>query len=98
MGKQRKVEEVTNTPQHVPHDTYTARIWLLHLNATMGVSWGKMGAFLGVPAGTLWAIANGGSIPSKWKHRLGVYYDRKLWDMPVKELRWAIENRTAVKN
>ena len=82
----------------VPNDTDSVRSLLNTLNGDYRVSWGRMGAYLGVPGSTLHRIAHGGSIPSKWKHRLGVYYDRKLWDMPVKELRWAIENRTAVKN
>ena len=78
---------------HIPHDTDTARAWLEWLNSTLGISWGRIGAFLGVPGSTLHRIAHGGSIPSKWKPRLGVYYNRDLYSMPVAELRWAIENR-----
>jgi hypothetical protein len=51
---------------------------------------------LGVPAGTLWRFANGGKLPRKYKRNLGIHYDRKLHDMPTKELRWSLENRKEV--
>jgi hypothetical protein len=63
------------------------------LNRYYGVSWNKLSVFLGIPAGTLWRFANGGKLPSKWKSRLGIYYDRKISDMPSDELLWAIQNR-----
>ena len=77
----------------VPYNTKTARIWLIWLNEAKDISWERLSKFVGVPPGTLWSIANGSSIPSKWKPRLGVYYNRDLYSMPVAELRWAIENR-----
>jgi len=75
----------------IPHSTETARDFLVALNKNY--SWGKISVILGIPTGTLWHIANGGSIPSKWKPRLGVYYGRDLYSMPVRELRWAVKNR-----
>ena len=86
----------TNKEIIVPHDTEGVRELLNTLNKDYHVSWERIGAFLGVPAGTLWNIANGGKIPRKWKRRLGVRYNVDLWDMPVRELRWAIENRERV--
>ena len=81
---------------NLPHSTDTARDWLLWLNSTLDISWQRISLVLGVPAGTLWSVAHGGKIPSKWKPRLGVYYKRVLYDMPVAELRWALENREEV--
>jgi hypothetical protein len=84
---------MTNTEIIVCPRTDNVRIMLKTLNGYYGVSWNKLSRFLGVPVGTLWRIANGGKIPKKWKQKLGVYYNRKLYDMPVDELRWAIEHR-----
>jgi hypothetical protein len=80
----------------VPSSTEQARRWLKHLVADDGVSWQGLSDFLGVPVGTLWRFANGGKLPHKHKKKLGIYYDRKLHEMPTKELKWAIENRREI--
>jgi len=77
----------------LPHNTETARDWLNTLNATLDIPWERISLVLGIPLGTLCHIAHGGKIPSKWKPKLGVYYKRRLHDMPVAELRWSLENR-----
>ena len=89
-------EERTNYTRHLPPNTETARPWLQWLNKSNSVSWGRLGRFLGVPGSSLSRFANGGKLPPKHKPKLGIYYDRKLYDMPVKELRWAIENRQEI--
>jgi hypothetical protein len=80
----------------IPHNTETARDFLNTLNRMYDVSWERIASVIGVPVGTLWHIANGGKIPPKWKPKLGVYYKRVLYDMPVAELRWALENREEI--
>jgi hypothetical protein len=62
----------------------------------MDVKWHGLNDFLGIPVGTLWRFANGGKLPAKYKPKLGIYYDRKLNDMPTKELRWALNNRKEI--
>ena len=93
VGKQRKVEEVT---QHVPRSNETVTRALNSIHGTTGLTWLEMAEIIGVPAGTLWDIANGRPVPNKWRKQLGLAVYRDLFAMPVKELRWAIENRTAV--
>ena len=80
-------------PIVIPHNTEEARDMLVTLNRIYHVPWQRMSDFLGVPIGTLWAIAGGMKVPRKWKHKLGIYYKRNLYSMPVAELRWALENR-----
>jgi len=63
------------------------------LNVTHGMSYPELQAITGVPAGTLWDIAHGKPIPAKWRGVLGVRVYRDLFAMPVRELRWALENR-----
>jgi hypothetical protein len=67
--------------------TYTRAINRLH--STYGMSYPSIARETGIPPGTLWDIANGKPVPRKW--RKPVYRD--LFAMPVRELRWAIENR-----
>ena len=76
-----------------PRSDEAVRDMLNILRDTSGLSWDKMGVMLGVPGGTLWDIANGKPVPRKWRRRLGLRVSRDLYAMPVKELRWAIENR-----
>ena len=71
------------------HDTEAVRAWLNWLNGTVGVPWARISKEVGIPAGTLWAIANGSGIPRKWRRPVF----RDLLAMPVKELRWAIRKR-----
>jgi hypothetical protein len=61
-----------------------------------GVTWQNLSEFLGVPAPTLRRFAKGGKLPQKYKRNLGIHYDRKLHDMPKKELWWALENRKEI--
>ena len=87
---------MTNSARTLPSNTEHARIWLKGLTAMPDVTWQGLSEFLGVPVGTLWRFAHGGKLPHKYKKNLGIYYDRKLHDMPKKELRWAIEHRTEI--
>ena len=62
---------------------------LNEMHDSNGLSWERMGVKLGVPGGTLWDVAHGKPVPRKWRRRVS----HDLFAMPVKELRWAIENR-----
>ena len=75
------------------HEAVKDIINLLH--DTYGLSWWQMAGFVGVPGGTLWDIAHGKPVPSKWKNKWNVYRD--LFAMPVAELRWALENREEMR-
>ena len=79
-----------------PRSDETVIDMLNSMHDSNGLSWDKMGVMLGVPGGTLWDIANGKPVPRKWKRRLGLRVSRDLYAMPVKELRWAIENREEI--
>ena len=85
--------ERTNYEKHLPPNTEEARKWLNTMNKDYHISWERLGMFLGVPFGSLSRFAKGGKLPHKYKKKLGIYYDRKLHDMPKRELRWALENR-----
>ena len=62
---------------------------LLRLHDTYDMSWSAIGQEIGIPAGTLWDVAHGKPVPRKWRRRVS----RDLYAMPVKELRWSIDNR-----
>ena len=85
--------ERTNYEKHLPPNTEVARKWLKWLNSTQGMAWENLSENLGVPVGSLHGFAYGRKLPHKYKKKLGIYYDRKLHDMPKRELRWALENR-----
>ncbi len=87
-------DELTNDTLIVPSSTEQARRWLQAVKSMPHVSWHRLSVLLRVPASTLWRFANGGKLPHKYKKNLGIYYDRKLIDMPVEELRWALDNRS----
>ncbi len=87
---------MSTEPISIPTSTEGARTMLHTLNATYHVSWAGISEFLGVPAPTLSRFAKGGKLPHKYKRKLGLYYDRKISDMPKKELRWAIEHRQEI--
>ena len=84
---------MTSTPYLAPRSDETVSKVLLDATSTDGVTWGRLGVLLGVPAGTLWDVAHGKPVPRKWRSRLGLGVYRDLYAMPVAELRWAIENR-----
>ena len=66
------------------------------LHDTHGKPWSAIGQEIGIPAGTLWDIAHGKPVPRKWWRRLGLRVSRDLYAMPVRELRWALENREEI--
>ncbi len=70
------------------------RLALLRLNRKHSMSWDRISQRIGIPAATLWDIANGKPVPRKWRHRWTVAHD--LFAMPVAELRWALENREEI--
>ena len=84
---------MTSTPYLAPRSDETVSKVLLDATSTDGVTWGRLGVLLGVPAGTLWDVAHGKPVPRKWRKQLGLGVYRDLYAMPVAELRWAIENR-----
>ena len=69
---------------------------LLRLNEIYEMPYYKIAREIGIPAGTLWDIAHGKPVPRKWRRKLGLRRAKDLYAMPVKELRWAIENRERV--
>ena len=71
----------------------TVRTILNILNRMPNMPWSEISQEIGIPAGTLWDIANGKPVPRKWRSRLGLRVSRDLYAMPVKELRWAMKNR-----
>jgi len=76
-----------------PRSDETVSKVLLDAASTKDMTWDRLSALLGVPAGTLWDVAHGKPVPRKWRSRLGLGVYRDLYAMPVAELRWAIENR-----
>ena len=84
-----------NTETYYPPSTEGARQWIRDGIRIWHISLNRISLRLGIPVGTLSRFADGGKLPHKHKHKLGIYYDRKLIDMPVNELRWALENRYA---
>ncbi len=84
---------MTNYPKHLPTNTYNARQWVRGMYSIPGVTWERFGEILDVPAPTLRRFAKGGKLPQKYKRNLGLYHNRKLHDMPKRELRWAIKHR-----
>ena len=84
---------MTTSIPGIPHSTETVSKHIKHQVRTVGKTYAELGRETGVPAGTLWHIANGGKVPRRWRARLGLM---RLFDMPVAELRWAIENRYSV--
>jgi hypothetical protein len=91
---QKCERERTNYEKYLPPNTDIARKWVKWLYLTYDLTWKDLSEFLGVPVGTLHGFAHGRKLPHKYKRNLGIHYDRKLHDMPTKELRWSIENRT----
>ena len=77
-----------------PRSNETVSKVLLDAASTKDMTWGRLSVLLGVPAGTLWDVAHGKPVPRKWRSRLGLGVYRDLYAMPVKELRWAIKNRS----
>ena len=69
---------------------------LLRLISTPGMTWPKIALAWGIPAPTLWDIASGKPVPRKWRRRLGLRVSRDLYAMPVKDLRWSIDNREEI--
>ena len=74
----------------------TVRTILNILNRMPNMPWSEISQEIGIPAGTLWDIANGKPVPRKWRRRLGLRVSRDLYAMPLKELRWAMENRQEI--
>lgn len=72
------------------------REYLNWLNGTKGLSWAKISRlrqYSGIPFGTLATFANGGPIPKKWRHQLGLDTPRDLFSYSEDELRDMIVNR-----
>ena len=84
---------MTNSNNSMSRNNETVQGILNVLHDSHGKPWSAIGQELGIPEGTLWDIANGKPVPRKWRRRLGLRVSRDLYAMPVKELRWAIENR-----
>ena len=84
---------MANSPQYAIRSNETVSRALLDAMSTDGMTWPKLSSLLGIPAGTLWDIADGKPVPRKWRKQLGLTVFRDLYAMPVKELRWAIRNR-----
>ena len=72
----------------------TVQLALVRLNRVYDMSWHGISLEIGIPQATLWDIANGKPVPRKWRAQLCLRRYKDLYAMPVKELRWAIENRT----
>jgi len=74
------------------HETVSAAFNRLH--NTYGMTWAQISLEVGIPTGTVWDIADGKPIPKKWRKQLLQTKYKDLFSMPIKELRWAIENRS----
>jgi hypothetical protein len=87
---------MTNSTRLPPRNNETVRDGLNHARDTTRLTWEQISEILGVPAGTLWDVANGKPVPRKWRAKLGLRRVKDLYSMPVKELRWAIKNRIEI--